>query len=237
MRKQVIIIISLIAAFVSAKAQSPITISPYGIVAGTGEEVTSAVTGDAPFTVTFYPGESNTGSCNEFYEWRFYKDKDGGSAENPYLIRHEKETTVTFTEAGNHKVVVYAYFTQGTDTIEHFVWDNYWCDQDPISIEISESKLEMPNAFSPNGDGANDIYKAKEGFRSIISFHAVIYSRWGQKLYEWNDVNGGWDGRFHGTYVKDGVYFCHVQAQGADGRVYDIKRDVNVLKGLNKPEN
>lgn len=89
----------------------------------------------------------------------------------------------------------------------------------------------MPNAFSPNGDGINDIYKAKEGYQSIVEFHAYIFNRWGQKLYEWTDPAGGWDGKYKGKDVAQGVYYCLVKANGADGRKYDIKTDVNLLRG------
>ena len=90
----------------------------------------------------------------------------------------------------------------------------------------------MPNAFSPNGDGINDIYKAKDGHRSIIEFHGYIFNRWGQKLFEWTDVNGGWNGRYKGQEAKSGVYFCLVNAKGADGREFHIKRDVNLFRGF-----
>lgn len=53
----------------------------------------------------------------------------------------------------------------------------------------------------------------------------------GQKLYSWTDPAGGWDGTFNGKAVADGVYFVNVKAKGADGRVYHIRRDVNLLRG------
>lgn len=215
---------------VAAQDEIP-SISPIGVLTST-EEIITDYSGDAPLEVLFKPEEENVGSCTEYYEWRFYKS--GGSPEEPYLIRHEKETTYTFTEAGSHCVALYAVFTQGNDTIARYTKE-YWADATPITIIVSDSKLEMPNAFSPNGDGVNDIYKAKEGYRSIVSFKATIYNRWGQKLYSWDNVEGGWDGTFHGSVVKDGVYFVSVEARGADGRVYKIKRDVNVLKGLGTP--
>uniref|UniRef100_A0AB33J0C7 Gliding motility-associated C-terminal domain-containing protein n=1 Tax=Prevotella sp. GTC17259 TaxID=3236795 RepID=A0AB33J0C7_9BACT len=104
-------------------------------------------------------------------------------------------------------------------------------DTNPITITISESKLEMPNAFSPNGDGVNDIYKAKSGYQSIVEFKAYIFNRWGQKLYEWDDPAEGWNGTFHGNPVKEGVYFVLVKAKGADGHTFNIRRDVNLLRG------
>ena len=57
-----------------------------------------------------------------------------------------------------------------------------------------------------------------------------IYNRWGQKLYQWTDPYSGWDGRYNGKDVKEGVYFVWVEAQGADGQKFTIKRDVNLLR-------
>lgn len=93
------------------------------------------------------------------------------------------------------------------------------------------SSLLMPNAFSPNGDGINDIYKPKSGYQNITEFQAYIFNRWGQKLFEWTDPATGWDGTYKGSPVKDGVYFCLVKAKGADGKIYNFKKDVNLLRG------
>ena len=93
-----------------------------------------------------------------------------------------------------------------------------------------ESKLIMPNAFTPNGDGHNDIFKAKE-YRNLSEFHAYIFNRWGQKLYEWTDPAEGWDGTYHGSEVKTGVYFVLVKARGTDDVIYNIRKDVNLLRG------
>ena len=107
----------------------------------------------------------------------------------------------------------------------------YLIRYDAINVSISESSLQMPNAFSPNGDGINDVYRAKPGYKSIVSFKAVIFNRWGQKLYEWDDPAGGWDGKYRGREVAQGTYFVNVTAKGADGREFRIRRDVNLLRG------
>ncbi len=88
----------------------------------------------------------------------------------------------------------------------------------------------MPNTFTPNGDGHNDIFKAKE-YRNLSEFHAYIFNRWGQKLYEWTDPAEGWDGTYHGSEVKTGVYFVLVKARGTDDVIYNIRKDVNLLRG------
>ena len=101
---------------------------------------------------------------------------------------------------------------------------------DSITSTGDESKLVMPNTFTPNGDGHNDIFKAKE-YRNLSEFHAYIFNRWGQKLYEWADPAEGWDGTYHGSEVKTGVYFVLVKARGTDDVIYNIRKDVNLLRG------
>lgn len=190
-----------------------------------GEETGTSYSGSAPLTVVFHANAENVGMYTPHYEWRFTKEGET----QPYLVRYEEETEYTFTEAGSHRIVLYATFINGTDTVAYT--KDYWQDAQPITIQISESKLEMPNAFSPNGDGINDIYRAKNNYQSIVEFDAYIFNRWGQKIYEWHDPAGGWDGKFNGKDVKQGVYFVLVKAKGADGRRYNIKKDVNLLRG------
>ena len=101
---------------------------------------------------------------------------------------------------------------------------------DSLTSTGDESKLVMPNTFTPNGDGRNDIFKAKE-YRNLSEFHAYIFNRWGQKLYEWTDPAEGWDGTYHGSEVKTGVYFVLVKARGTDDVIYNIRKDVNLLRG------
>lgn len=101
------------------------------------------------------------------------------------------------------------------------------------STSLQASLLEMPNAFSPNDDGINDTYHAKK-YQNITEFRAWIFNRWGHCLYTWNDINGSWDGKFNGRPVKDGVYFVRVKAKGGDGKEYDIKKDVNILRKYNQ---
>lgn len=190
-----------------------------------GEETGTSYSGSAPLTVVFHANAENVGMYTPHYEWRFTKEGET----QPYLVRYEEETEYTFTEAGSHRIVLYATFINGNDTVAYT--KDYRQDAQPITIQISESKLEMPNAFSPNGDGINDIYRAKNNYQSIVEFDAYIFNRWGQKIYEWHDPAGGWDGKFNGKDVKQGVYFVLVKAKGADGRKYNIKKDVNLLRG------
>ncbi|MCI5571658.1 MAG: gliding motility-associated C-terminal domain-containing protein [Prevotella sp.] len=229
-RGLLLVIACLFLAFANVEAQENMpAISPTAtITTATGEtqEVTE-YSGSAPLQVHFAPNVENPEGYDAYYEWRFYKE--GTSIEEPYLVRHEEETDFTFNEAGGHCIALIAYFMNGNDTIVKYDTD-YWMDATPIRISISTSKLDFPNAFSPNGDGMNDIYRAKTDYQSIVEFKAVIYNRWGQKLYEWNNPAGGWDGTYKGNPVKQGVYYVQVTAKGADGRRFNIKKDVNLLR-------
>ena len=204
----------LLACPLPGMAQSTPAIAPsftYTDSEGNEQTVTSA-DDQAPLAATFHANATDTEGWNAHYEWHFYLE---GQRSNPYLVRYETDTQYTFTKAGTHLVELWATFVQGNDTIAYT--DTYWQSEGtPLSISIAESKLEMPNAFSPNGDGI------------------TIFNRWGQKLYSWDDPAGGWDGKFHGKDVAQGVYYVLVKAKGADGRNYHIKRDVNLLRGYSE---
>ena len=106
-------------------------------------------------------------------------------------------------------------------------------DNDSVASDstvVLTSTLIMPNAFSPNNDKITDVYMVKS-YQNIVEFHAYIFNRWGQKLYEWTDLEGGWDGTYRGNDVKQGTYFVLVKAKGADGQTYNIRKDVNLLRG------
>ena len=217
-----------------AVAQSYPMIDPTATYTDTvGVETTlhmgESYSGSAPLKVRFEANPEDDAGWTSYYEWRFYKEEE---PKEPYLIRYEQDTEYNFTVAGAHRIMLYATFTQGTDVIEYT--EEYWQGEgQPITISVSESKLEMPNAFSPgNGDEFNNIYKPKSGYKSIVEFHATIYNRWGVKLFEWSDPSTGWDGTYKGRPVAQGVYFVQVHAKGADGRVFNIRRDVNLLRGF-----
>lgn len=205
------------------------TVSPsVTFTAPDGETSTDdSFTGSAPVKASFSANPTDAEGWTAYYEWRIYHDND----ESPYIIRYIENTDMEFNQSGLHRIVLYAKFTKGTEVYE----DSN--EESPFTVTIAESSLQMPNAFSPNGDGLNDIYKAKSGYQSLVEFHAYIFNRWEQKLFEWNDPAGGWDGTYKGKPVKEGVYFVLVKAKGADGKVYNIKRDVNLLRGYTETTN
>lgn len=189
------------------------------------KESTNIDDGEAPLEVTFRPITENMGDHTPSYEWHFRKQGE----ENEFMVRYEEETMYRFVESGTFEIVLK---TTLTDTGEQL-------DSSTVIVAISESRLEFPNAFSPNDDGHNKLYGAKgvndpnhpKHWKNIVEFHAYIFNRQGQKLYEWHDPSGSWDGTYKGHPVKEGVYYVLVKAKGSDGRVYNIRKDVNLLRG------
>lgn len=82
-----------------------------------------------------------------------------------------------------------------------------------ICIVISSS-LSIPNAFSPNGDGVNDIFKINDGI--YANFRLSIFNRWGAQLFTSTDPTQGWDGEFEGQPVNSGTYLYRLTFQNAD---------------------
>lgn len=216
--------VALLIVPLSLFAQSYPSASPkmYVIAADGSESAEEGFDGNAPMHARFEACPVELGDYEALYEWRFTKM----DAAEPFLVRYDEVTDYTFTESGSFTVKLYATFQRNGETIE-------WEADNAFSINISESFLEVPNAFTPNNDGTNDTFHVKEGYRSIVEFHAQVFNRWGKKLYEWHDPAGGWDGTVGGnggTEAPDGAYYLTVEARGADGRHYHFKKVINLLR-------
>ena len=85
----------------------------------------------------------------------------------------------------------------------HFIYNNCSFGDTAIITECP-GELWFPSAFTPNGDGVNDLFRPK-GF-NITNFKMMIYSRWGQLLFETSDIETGWDGRLKGVLCPANTY-------------------------------
>ncbi len=70
------------------------------------------------------------------------------------------------------------------------------------------STIYIPNAFTPNGDKRNDQFRIYT--TNVVTLEAQIFDRWGLKVYEWNNLEGGWDGVVEGDPVQADVYVYRV---------------------------
>lgn len=173
-------------------------------------------TGSAPLEFRFTANPA-TQSTALRYEWKFATDAE---LESPLFTRFDEETTYAFGQSGTYYVQLSATDTQNGQS---FVSDLF-------AIQVTESELKVPNAFSPNADGINDVFKVT--YKSLVKFKAYVFNRWGQEVYRWDlsNIDSGWDGTSKGKQVKNGVYFIVIEAEGADGIRYKHKGDINILR-------
>jgi len=106
----------------------------------------------------------------------------------------------TYTATGDEQFITIGFFRPDSmmnivffDTINATTYWPYYFIDDVWVYECEEEEINnvitIPNAFTPNGDGVNDVFSA-EG-HNIKSFNGIIINRWGQELYKWTDINHG----------------------------------------------
>ena len=84
--------------------------------------------------------------------------------------------------------------------------------------------MTIPNVFSPNSDGLNDTWHVT--YEAIDVFNCQIFNRWGKKIYEYDNVDGNWDG---GDY-KEGTYYYVITATGNDDKEYNESGTITLLR-------
>jgi len=97
-----------------------------------------------------------------------------------------------------------------------------------VTIDIICAELYIPDAFSPNGDGHNDVFLVHD--YCIKQMTLMIYDRWGNKMFESNDVNTGWDGTFKGEPMNTGTYIYYLQATLFDGTTINKKGNITLVR-------
>jgi gliding motility-associated-like protein len=90
--------------------------------------------------------------------------------------------------------------------------------------------LEMPDAFTPNGDGRNDVFGPVHPGCSFRKYRLTVYSRWGEKLFESTDPERGWHGDVKGNPTAEGVYVYLLHAVDAFGKLHQTSGTLTLLK-------
>jgi len=97
-----------------------------------------------------------------------------------------------------------------------------------IIVENGVFVLDLPNTFTPNGDGFNDYFKAKAA--GIIEFRSSIFDRWGQEVFQWEGASNSWDGTRNGKPVPDGVYFYVIQGKDFSSNDFERYGSITLLR-------
>ena len=86
----------------------------------------------------------------------------------------------------------------------------------------------IPNSFTPNGDGVNDILYVRSGILDECYF--VVYNRWGEKVFQTYDNTIGWDGTFKKKTCQTGVYDYYFKGKCKDGDELEMKGNVTLIR-------
>lgn len=99
-----------------------------------------------------------------------------------------------------------------------------------ITLITDCNNLSLPNAFSPNGDGRNDLFSIHGWPSCVDDFNMIIFNRWGQKIYETENVSAYWDGTFKGKSLDPGVYIYYINAKSFTGEDITRKGNISLIK-------
>lgn len=93
---------------------------------------------------------------------------------------------------------------------------------------LGAGTIKFPNAFTPNGDGLNDVFRpVSEG---VIKYELLVYTRWGELIFTTKDLNAGWDGKINGELAKPDVYVWKAEGKFTNGRAFELAGDVTLVK-------
>jgi gliding motility-associated-like protein len=123
---------------------------------------------------------------------------------------------------------VYSYNEAGVYSVCLSVTDLLGCKDSTCNDVIVFMPPVVPNAFSPNGAGANNIFSVLGGPYKQLEFR--IYNNWGEMIFESDEQSKGWDGTKDGVEQPVGVYIYTVRAVTLDDVQHAIKGDVTLLR-------
>jgi gliding motility-associated-like protein len=136
------------------------------------------------------------------------------------------------SDFSDEKNPLYSYPSEGNYTAVQTVISEQGCvDSTSQVVVVSNPDVyppTTPDAFSPNGDGVNDIFYVRGG--PFTELKLTIYNGWGENIFESDNVDEGWDGTARGKTVQIGVYVYVVNATTTAGKVYNYQGKVTVIK-------
>ena len=144
----------------------------------------------------------NDGNPNAKWKWNTLETDEGSSI----LVRHP----------GSYAATVEIDGCEATDTV----------------LVTSDCYINIPNVFSPNGDGSSDYFLPRQMLsKGVTDFRMTIFNRWGQKIFSTTSAEGrGWDGNFNGEPQPLGVYVYLVEVAFENGARENYQGNVTLLR-------
>ena len=147
--------------------------------------------------------------ANLIYDWRFNGESVAGSSSS---------IDVTFIN-NNTQVALLITTIDGCE------------DYEDDLLEVTEAGFDIPNAFTPDGDGVNDYFNVVSSlmdFGDIQTFQ--VYNRWGKLVYDNENINLGWDGTINGKPSPSDVYIYRIVYTRPSGEVIEESGDVTLVR-------
>jgi gliding motility-associated-like protein len=146
--------------------------------------------------------------------WNWYLKNDASE------MSYDQNPSYLYTEVGNYVVALIVKSDFGcSDTIVKFV---------PVGEDFN---LYIPNSFTPNEDGINDVFQPKGN--GISKYTLEIFDRWGEKVFQTNDFLEGWDGKYMGRGTKlisEGTYVWKVKLINVFSESKEFTGHVTLMK-------
>jgi gliding motility-associated-like protein len=190
----------------------------------------------SPITITVHPTpianfstSSNTVSMlNENYSIEYYNQ----SSSDVVSWFWDFGTGTSISPNQPNPVVDYTGINSGNYTTTLTVYNSYGCSDQVTSEIVIESYFTffIPNAFTPNNDGVNETFFGKGV--GIIEYNLTIFDRWGEVIFESNDIEKGWDGRAKGgnEIAQQDVYVWKVNLKDIFNKKHEYIGKVSLIK-------
>lgn len=129
---------------------------------------------------------------------------------------------------------VHAFRDTGLFVVTQIVTHPSGCrDTAMLSVDVRpEVRFHLPNAFTPNGDGLNDVYQGVGIMEGAQNYRMTIWNRWGELVFETDNPEVGWNGRKQNTGpdAPNGVYVVYVRFNGPRGEPFEIKGLATIVR-------
>jgi len=128
----------------------------------------------------------------------------------------------------------HSFLDSGMNYVQQVVFHENGCTDTAVTLIdiIPQVTYYLPNAFTPNNDSRNDLYKGAGIFDGIADFEMFIWSRWGELVFETNDPDVGWNGQMENTGqdMPLGVYVCKVRYKDPRGKVIELEEFATLIR-------
>lgn len=173
------------------------------------------------FTATPNPGSTINSTINFYDQSMFASSWNWNFGES-----------VSPLNTSNIPSPMHTYMSAGSYVVTLVVVSDYGCIDSTTNVMniIQDFMFWAPNAFTPNDNGINDIWRPQGVKIDPNEYELYIYDRWGKEVFSTRDINHGWDGAINGNQVAQGVYTWLVRLKELGGKKHIFNGRITLIK-------